>query len=67
VSCFSHEGIGWSFDPKGNNLTGYFTKTETDTVSGNAYSGDFEVTFYDLGGNILFQHQGTLAATPVGH
>ena len=58
--------IGWSFDPKGNNLTGYFTKTETDTVSGNAYSGNFEVTFYDLSGNILFQHDGTLTATRVG-
>ncbi|MBV8798193.1 MAG: hypothetical protein JO208_00050 [Alphaproteobacteria bacterium] len=58
--------IGWSFDDKGNALTGYFTKTETDTVSGNSYSGNFEVTFYDLGGNIVFQHDGTLTATRVG-
>jgi hypothetical protein len=35
----SHYLIGWSYDDKGNNLTGYFTKTETDTVSGNTYSG----------------------------
>ena len=59
--------IGWTFDLKGNNVTGYFTKTETDTVSRRAYSGNFEVTFYDLTGNILFQHQGTLTATPVSH
>jgi len=57
--------IGWTFDPKGNTLSGTFTKTETDTVSGDSYSGNFEVTFYDLQGNILFQHDGTLTATRV--
>lgn len=57
--------IGWTFNDKGNTLTGYFTKTETDTVSGDSYSGSFEVTFYDLAGNILFQHDGTLTATRV--
>jgi hypothetical protein len=58
--------IGWSYDPKGNSLAGYFTKAETETVTGNSYSGSFEVTFYDLQGNILFQHEGTLTATRVG-
>jgi hypothetical protein len=61
----SHYLIGWSYDDKGINLTGYFTKTETDTLNGATYSGNFEVTFYDLGGNILFQHDGTLTATRV--
>jgi hypothetical protein len=57
--------VGWSYDDQGDNLTGYFTKTETDTVSGKTYSGNFEVTFYDLSGNILFQHDGTLTASRV--
>jgi hypothetical protein len=57
--------IGWSFNARGNTLTGYFTKTETDTLSSNSYSGNFEVTFYDLQGNTLFQHDGTLTAARV--
>jgi hypothetical protein len=56
---------GWSYDDKGTNLTGHFTRSETDIVSGNSYSGTFEVTFYDLSGNIVFQHEGTLTATRV--
>jgi|SRR6185312_1186937 len=61
----SHFLIGWTYDAKGKTLSGYFTKSETDTVSGDSYSGTFEVTFYDLAGNILFQHDGTLNATRV--
>ena len=61
----SHFLIGWTYDDKGKALTGYFTKSETDTPSGDSYSGSFEVTFYDLSGNILFQHDGTLTATRV--
>ncbi len=57
--------IGWTWDDKGNNLTGTFTKSETATVSGDSYSGTFEVTFYDLSGNVLFQHDGTMTATRV--
>jgi len=53
--------IAWNYDESGN-LTGWLTKTETDTLSGDAYSGTFEVTFYDLDGNIVFQHDGTLSA-----
>jgi|SRR5690349_1124081 len=53
---------GWTFDNAGDNLTGYFTKSETDTVSGDSYTGTFEVTFYDLAGNIQFQHDGTMTA-----
>jgi len=52
----------WNSDDSGN-LTGWVTKTESDTLSGNSYSGTF--TFYDLDGNILFQHDGTLTATRV--
>ena len=61
----SHFLIGWSYDDKGKTLSGYFTKSETDTVSGDSYSGSFTVTFYDLAGNILFQHDGTLTASRV--
>jgi hypothetical protein len=57
---------GWTYDDAGDNLIGYFTKSETDTVSGGSYTGTFEVTFYDLQGNIEFQHDGTLTATRVG-
>jgi hypothetical protein len=49
----------------GDNLIGYFTKSETETVSGKSYSGSFEVTFYDLDGNIQFQHDGTLTAVRI--
>jgi hypothetical protein len=57
---------GWTYDNKGSNLTGYFTKAETETLTRKGYSGTFEVTFYDLSGNIVFQHDGTLTATHVG-
>ncbi|HEX3653581.1 MAG TPA: hypothetical protein VHU18_12235 [Rhizomicrobium sp.] len=56
--------IAWNYDDSGN-LTGWLTKTETDQLSGDSYSGNFEVTFYDLSGNIIFQHDGTLTATRV--
>jgi hypothetical protein len=54
--------FGWTYDAKGAARNGYFTKTETDTVAGNTYSGSFEVTYYDLQGNVTFQHQGSLTA-----
>ncbi|MEI9931939.1 MAG: hypothetical protein WDM89_15725 [Rhizomicrobium sp.] len=57
--------FGWTYDDKGKSRTGYFTKTETDTVSGTTYGGNFEVTYYDLSGNITFQHSGSLTATRV--
>lgn len=53
--------IAWNYDDSGN-LTGWLTKTETDSLSDDAYTGTFEVTFYDLDGNIVFQHDGTLSA-----
>jgi hypothetical protein len=56
----------WSYDDSGG-LTGLLVKTETVTLGlhDTSYSGDFEVTFYDLEGNIVFQHSGTLTATRV--
>lgn len=57
--------VAWVWDDKGKNLVNYFTKSETDTVSGDTYSGTFEVTYYDLDGNVVFQHDGTLAATRI--
>jgi hypothetical protein len=56
---------GWTYDDKGVNLTGYFNKSETDTVSKNGYNGNFEVTFYDLAGNVVFDHSGTLTAVRI--
>ncbi|HLY06340.1 MAG TPA: hypothetical protein VKR31_11390 [Rhizomicrobium sp.] len=56
---------GWTYDTRGNNRNGYFTKTESETLSGDSYSGTFEVTYYDLGGNITFQHDGTASATRI--
>jgi hypothetical protein len=53
----------WIWDAKGNNLIQHFTKKETVTPSGDAYSGTFEVTYYDLNGNVVFDHSGTLSAT----
>ncbi|MBV9571357.1 MAG: hypothetical protein JO056_08960 [Alphaproteobacteria bacterium] len=56
---------GWTFNNKGNKLTGYFTKAETETLSGDTYSGMLHVTFYDLDGNIVFQADGTVSATRI--
>ena len=53
---------GWTYDNKGANRTGYFTKTEDETLSGDSYSGTFEVIYYDLNGKITFQHDGSVAA-----
>ncbi len=58
--------VAWIWDDKGKKLINYFTKSETDTVvSADAYSGTFEVIYYDLQGNIVFQHDGTLSATRI--
>jgi hypothetical protein len=56
---------GWTYDDKGNTRTGSFVKTEDDIPSGDTYSGTFEVTYYDLNGNITFQHDGTVSATRI--
>ena len=58
---------GMTFDTKGNTRTGIYVKTEDDVLSGDSYSGTFEVTYYDLDGNILFQHDGNLTAARVGN
>ena len=57
--------IGWSYDDNGDTLTGYFTKVETLVLTHDGYSGHFHVTFYDLQGNVIFDHEGTLTATRV--
>jgi hypothetical protein len=57
--------VAYIWDDKGKNLANYFTKSETVTVSGDTYSGTFEVTYYDLDGNVVFQHDGTLTGTRI--
>jgi hypothetical protein len=53
--------ISWNYDDTGT-LTGYFVKKETAKVKGASYSGTFEITFYDLAGNLLFDHSGAVTA-----
>lgn len=55
---------GWTYDDSGA-LNGYFTKTELDRVNGATYNGRFDVNFYDLQGNLIFSHQGTLTAARI--
>jgi hypothetical protein len=54
--------FGWTYDDKGKARNGYFTKSETDTVSGSTYSGSFHVLYYDLDGNVVFDHTGGVTA-----
>ncbi|HEY1961363.1 MAG TPA: hypothetical protein VGG69_03005 [Rhizomicrobium sp.] len=56
---------GWTYDTKGNARTGRFVKTEDEVLSDGTYSGTFEVTYYDLTGNITFQHDGTVTAVRI--
>ncbi len=55
--------IGWGYDS--GTVSGYFTKDESVTVSGDAYSGTFEVKIYDLDGNLLADHTGNVSASRV--
>ena len=45
--------VGWNFDPTGVTLTGYFTETQTDTVSadGMTYDGTYSLQNFDVSGN----------------
>lgn len=56
--------ICWDHDDSGN-LSGWFVKKETDTLTKDGYSGNYEVTFYDLEGNVLLDHSGALTAARV--
>lgn len=59
--------VGWNFDPTGATLVGYFTETQTDTVSvdGKTYNGMFAIQNFDLSGNHLQgqDESGTVHAT----
>jgi hypothetical protein len=47
--------VGWNFDPTGVTLIGYFTETQSDTLSadGKTYEGTFAIQNFDLSGNHL--------------
>jgi hypothetical protein len=57
--------MGWTYDHKGTARTGKFVKKEVEMLSGDAYSGTFEVTYYDLDGNITFDHSGTVTGVRI--
>jgi len=54
--------IGWLYTD--GNLTGYFTETETDTLShnGGSYTGQNDTKIYDLDGNLQVELTGTSSA-----
>lgn len=60
--------IGWNFNPDGSSA-GYFTLTETNTVSidGGSYNGAFDFKLYDVNGNLVdgSEVSGTMAATRI--
>lgn len=58
--------IGWTFDAS-SNPSGYFIEVEDDKVArdGNSYSGPFDQKFYDAGGNLVNELQGTISAIRV--
>lgn len=45
--------VGWNFDPTGVTLIGYFTETQTDTLSadGMSYEGTYALQNFDVSGN----------------
>jgi hypothetical protein len=57
----------WNFDPTGVTLIGYFTETQTDTLTadGKTYDGSFAIQNFDLSGNHLQgqDQSGTVHAT----
>lgn len=58
--------IGWNFNADGSSA-GYFTLTETNTVSrkGDTYSGTFDYKVYDVNGNLQQEVTGTIDAKRV--
>jgi hypothetical protein len=59
--------VGWNFDPTGVTLIGYFTETQTDTLSGDGktYDGKFAIQNCGLSAHHLQGQDvnGTLPAT----
>ena len=55
--------IGWLYTD--GVVSGYFTETETDTLShdGDSYTGDNDMKIYDLDGNLQVELTGTSSAT----
>lgn len=55
--------IGWNFNPDGTQA-GYFTLTETNTVSrkGDTYQGTYDMKLYDVNGNLVYESTGTMLA-----
>ena len=57
--------VGWLYTA--GLLSGYFTETERDKLSGpNAYSGINDTKIFDLSGNVLAEVPGTASATRIG-
>ena len=59
----SRSHIGWLYT--GGIVSGYFTETETDTIShdGDSYTGNNDMKIYDLDGNLQVELMGTSSAT----
>jgi len=55
--------IGWLYTD--GTISGYFTETETDTLShnGNSYTGTNDMKIYDLDGNLQHEMTGASSAT----
>ena len=55
--------IGWLYTD--GTLSGYFTETESDTLShdGDSYTGTNDMKIYDLAGNLQVEFTGTSSAT----
>ena len=58
--------IAWDFNSDGTQA-GYFTMTETNTVSrkGDSYTGTFDYKLYDVNGNLILEVTGTQVATRI--
>jgi hypothetical protein len=60
---YSRQHIGWLYTD--GNLSGYFTETETDTLShdGDSYTGTNDQKIFDLQGNLQVELTGASSAT----
>jgi len=60
---YSREHIGWLYTD--GTISGYFTETETDTLShdGGSYTGTNDMKIYDLSGNLQVELTGASSAT----
>lgn len=58
--------LGWTFDAS-SAPNGMFVLTEDNKIAkdGNTYNGTFDQKFYDTGGNLVNEINGTVAATRV--